>query len=172
MTNCDAFEVFPPKAFRYLTFLPKIPGMTTLLLKELHALPFLARSPLAFGWLSRGRISSQQLRGWFRPAATQAGVRRDLKKLLAGASPEVTLAAARSFSCCQKPVLLLWGDADPFFTFGLAERLERAFRYGSLRRIPDGRTFVMLDEPREVALEIARFVAQGASKTDGMLAAS
>ncbi len=52
------------------------------------------------------------------------------------------------------PVVLLWGDADRFFTIDLAHRLRDAFPNARLVLIPGGRTFFPLDEPQWVADEI------------------
>jgi pimeloyl-ACP methyl ester carboxylesterase len=56
-----------------------------------------------------------------------------------------------------KPVLILWGTADRFFKIALAERLAAAFPEAQLVRIDGARTFVPLDEPEQVADEIAGF---------------
>jgi pimeloyl-ACP methyl ester carboxylesterase len=60
-----------------------------------------------------------------------------------------------------KPVLVLWGDADRFFTMDLARRLQRAFPDARLVEIPGARTFFPLDEPRRVADEIQSALHRG-----------
>ena len=57
------------------------------------------------------------------------------------------------------PVLLAWGDADPFFTLDLARRLEALFPDSRLVEIPGARCFVPLDEPDRLAAEVTAFVA-------------
>ena len=162
LTNCDAFEVFPPRAFRYFSLLPKVPGLLAVVAKELHLLPALARLPTAFGRLSRARISNDQIRAWLRPAARRPDVRRDLAKLLNGITAEVTLDAAKRFADVELPVLLLWGDADPFFRLSLAQRLKEALPHSELATVDGARTFVSLDQPERVATEIRDFVARSA----------
>ena len=159
LSNCDAFEVFPPKAFEYFPRIPRVPGLLTAMSKEMHLFPSLARMPTAFGDLTSGRLSSATLRRWFAPAAKNRAVRRDLAKLLRSVDRQTTLDVGARLGEFEGEVLLLWGEDDKHFTVELAERLERAFHNARLVRVSGARTFVCLDEPKRCAEEVRRFLA-------------
>lgn len=52
LTNCDAYENFLPRAFRYLQVVARIPGAVPVLAQALRLKP-VRRTPLAFGLLCR-----------------------------------------------------------------------------------------------------------------------
>jgi pimeloyl-ACP methyl ester carboxylesterase len=160
LTNCDALEVFPPRAYRHLKFLARVPGAVYEMALAMRMFPALGRLPGAFGPLSVKRISAATIRRWVTPASKLSRVRADLAKFFRGAAPEVTLEAAQSFPELEIPVLLAWGAADPYFTADLAQRLAASFRHAELRWIDGGRTYVMLDEPEELAEVIDDFLAR------------
>jgi pimeloyl-ACP methyl ester carboxylesterase len=45
----------------------------------------------------------------------------------------------------------VWGDADAFFPVDLAKKLAAAFPAATLTTVPDGRTFISMDFPDQVA---------------------
>ncbi len=157
LTNCDAFEVFPPKAFEYFTALPKVPGLLTVLSKEMHAFPPIARMPTAFGQLTVGRLASPTLRRWFRPTAKSKAIRRDMAKLLRSVDKQDTIDAGARLGEFDGDALLVWGTQDRHFTLDLAKRLQRAFRNARLVEVPSATTFLSLDEPQLLAREIRAF---------------
>ena len=71
-----------------------------------------------------------------------------------GVDPDQLLEVSSRLRRFTKPVLLLWGDADRFFTMELAHRLRDTFADARLVEIPGGRTFFPLDEPQLLAAEI------------------
>ena len=173
LSNCDAFEVFPPKAFNYFKVVPRVPGMLTVLSKELYMFPSLAQLPTAFGSLSRRPLDTELLKRWLRPAAKDPQVRRDLGKLLRSIDSKITIEAGARLGEFDGEVLLLWGEADRHFTVQLAERLERSFRNAQLIRFAGSKTFLSLDEPQRMAHEIRRFTAaQSASVSDAVAGAT
>ena len=60
LTNCDAFENFPPKAFVPLMKGAYIPGFLFVLAQLLRS-EMMRRSPIAFGWLSKSRLITRCL---------------------------------------------------------------------------------------------------------------
>jgi pimeloyl-ACP methyl ester carboxylesterase len=164
LTNCDVLEAFPPKAFAYLTVVPRVPGMMLALAKAMYHLPPLRRLPIAYGGLTVRRLPDDLLESWVEPAARNAEIRDDIAKFMLAATPELTLGAARDLRSFGRPILLLWGAADPFFTLDLAERFQREVPTAKLERVEGARTFVALDRPEAVASGVARLVAR-ASKT-------
>jgi pimeloyl-ACP methyl ester carboxylesterase len=158
LTNCDALEVFPPKGFEYLAWLPRIPGLMFLMSRAMLYLPFLRRLKMAYGALTRRPIPDAQLRRWVQPSAHSSGVRRDTTKFLRGVGPAVTLEAAEGLRGFRRPALLLWAD-DRFFPLALAERLATHLSDCTVSPVADARTFVPLDQPGVIADAIARFAA-------------
>src|SRR3954463_9545214 len=55
LTNCDAFEHFPPAAFKGLVLAGKVPGGVAALAAPMR-LPFVRRTPLAYGLLTKRPI--------------------------------------------------------------------------------------------------------------------
>lgn len=151
LTNCDAFEVFPPPAFAYLRLLPRIPGLLALMARSMLHIPPLRRMSLAYGKLARHRLPGELLERWVTPAGRDRRIRRDAAKFIRGATPEVTLAAAVELAGFGKPIRLVWGRNDPFFTTALAERLAAALPTARLDLVDDAGTFVALDQPAALA---------------------
>ncbi len=162
LTNCDAFENFLPPAFRYLQLTARMPGGIFVLAQSMR-LRAMRRMPVAYGWLTRKRLSNELLDEWVAPLIADRDVRRDARKLLRGISKEYTLDAAARFGEFTKPVLLAWGPEDRFFTWAFAERLAQAFPDARLERVEDCTTFVSLDQPERLAELIEAFVAQTAA---------
>jgi pimeloyl-ACP methyl ester carboxylesterase len=93
-------------------------------------------------------------RRWISPALADHSIRRDTAKFLRGVDPAELLDVSTRLRRFAKPVVVLWGDADRFFTIDLAHRLCDAFPDARLDEIPGGRTFFPLDEAQRVAHEI------------------
>jgi pimeloyl-ACP methyl ester carboxylesterase len=162
LTNCDAFEVFPPKGFGPLFKLAaRVPGMIRVISSLLLRFPSLRRLSLAYGALTRKRLSDELLESWVAPGARDKGVRRDTRKVLRGISPSVTLAAAEGLREFQRPALLLWGSDDRFFSLDLGRRLAAQLPKSRMVPVERGATFLPLDRPDAVADEIDRFVLVG-----------
>jgi pimeloyl-ACP methyl ester carboxylesterase len=100
-------------------------------------------------------------RRWIAPALADRAVRRDTAKFLRGVDPAELLAVSTRLRRFAKPVVVLWGDADRFFTIDLAHRLCQTFPDARLAEIPSGRTFFPLDEPQLVANEIQSALQPG-----------
>ena len=65
--------------------------------------------------------------------------------------PEDLLDVSTRFGTFPKPVQIVWGDDDRFFTISLAEKLAAAFPNGTLTTVPGGRTFISMEFPELVA---------------------
>jgi pimeloyl-ACP methyl ester carboxylesterase len=150
LTNCDAFENFPPASFAFaLNAIKRVPG-------ALNALA-------AFGRFRFGRagamkampltlkpIPDELVKSWVEPLR-QSDIRRDTMKVVRGISPEQTLAAAEQLRSFPGQALIIWGERDKFFPFSDAERLAVTLPHARLERIKDARAFVQLDAPETVA---------------------
>ena len=154
LTNCDAFENFPPPAFRLLIkSLARVPG-TVALLATLGRLRAGRRAAMSLAPLTVEPPPDELVESWVAPLRARA-IRRDLIKVLRGISPEHTLKAAERLPAFAGPVVIAWGVRDPFFPFADAERLTALFADARLERIADARAFVQMDAPERLAELIA-----------------
>lgn len=159
LTNCDAFDTFPPAPFGMIVAAGRRPGRLKLFMQSVRPRA-LRHSLLGFGGLARD-LDPAMTRRWITPVLHDAGVRRDTAKFLQRVRPGDLLDVSTRLDRFDKPVLLLWGVADRFFKLRLAQRLATVFPKVTLVEIDGARTFVSLDEPARVADELAAFVATG-----------
>jgi pimeloyl-ACP methyl ester carboxylesterase len=157
LTNCDAFDNFPPKMFLPLKWGAYVPGFL-FELSQLLRFQTIRYSPLAFGWLSKRRIEKRVMDNYLNPAISSRLIRRDLGKALKGLSTKYTLEAAKKLADFHKPVLLAWATEDRFFKFTDAERLSKIIPNAQLERIADSLTFVPEDQPERLAQLIDGFM--------------
>jgi pimeloyl-ACP methyl ester carboxylesterase len=159
LTPCDAYENFPPPAFRYLPIATRIPGAVALLAQSMRIRPA-RRLPFAFGWLSKREVPSEIVDGWIEPLRSDPGVRRDAAKVLRGMSSRYTLEAAAQLAGFDRPTLVAWAPEDRFFKLRDGERLAEAIPNARLVRIDDSRTFVSEDQPERLATAISEFIQE------------
>jgi pimeloyl-ACP methyl ester carboxylesterase len=158
LTNCDAFENFPPPAFRLLIkSLARVPGAVGLL-ATLGRVRAGRRAAMALAPLTVEPPADELVESWVAALRTRA-IRRDLLKALRGVSPAATLEAAERLPAFAGPVLIAWGTRDPFFPFADAERLAALFADARLEAVEDARAFVQMDAPERLAELIAELVA-------------
>lgn len=157
LTNCDAFGSFPPRALAPLFQALRHPGLVAGLAPALRSRA-VRHGPLAYGLLSSGHLDRGLTRDWVEPLASKA-IRRDLAKFARGVRPGLLVDAASRFGKFTGPVRILWGDADRYFHAELGQRLSEAFPHATFTTVPSGRTFLPLDQPDEVANEVAAATA-------------
>src|SRR4051794_23792577 len=73
LTDCDAFGDFPPKAFKPLVALARVPGALRTGLAPMR-LRRARRLPLAYGWLTRRPVPDEVTDGWVLRALRDRGV--------------------------------------------------------------------------------------------------
>jgi pimeloyl-ACP methyl ester carboxylesterase len=156
LTPCDAYDNFPPRFFKYLLAPAALPGGALTLLQPMR-FAAMRNSPMGFGWLSKKGIDANITDSWLRPARTNAGVRRDLAKVMRGVKPRYTLEAAERFGKFDRPVLLVWTPEKDFFKWEHAEALAKAFPNARLEQVDDSYTFVSEDQPERLAALIGEF---------------
>ena len=159
LTNCDAFDQFPPPPFGLLFTAFRHAGLIAPLMAPMRVAA-IRHSPLGFGLLVSEPMDAGQTRGWVEPCLTDAGVRRDVSRFARAVDPAELDAVSGRLSTFAGPALLVWGMADRFFKPAFAHRLRGAFADARLVEIEGGRTFVAHDHPDRLAQEIAAF--QGA----------
>lgn len=157
LTDCDAFEVFPPFPFDLLFRLCRHPRAALAVLQAMRVAG-LRNSPLGFGWLVRRRLTAAETLPWVTPYLTDAGVRRDVARFARGWRAADLVDVAARLPAFDRPVLLCWASADRFFRIGLAHRLRDTFPRARLVEVPDAGTFLALDQPERLADEIVAFL--------------
>jgi pimeloyl-ACP methyl ester carboxylesterase len=156
LTNCDAFEHFPPKAFKPVIKAGSRPSALAVL--DLFArLPGVAGAAMRLAPLTVDPIPGELLKAWLAPLHDRR-IRRDAAKAMRDISAEHTLEAAERLPLFDRPVLIAWGTRDKFFVIGDGERLAALFPDARLERIDDARTFVQLDAPERLAELIVEHV--------------
>ncbi len=155
LTDCDAFEHFPPPVLRPLVRLLRTPRLGDALLRAMRLAPVRAAiiAPVA-----RRRDRAREAR-WAAPLVADRAVRRDALKVVAGMDARHTLAAAEALRSFGRPALLLWSPEDRIFPIALAERLAATLPDARLERVPGARSFLPMDAPERVAERIAAFTA-------------
>jgi pimeloyl-ACP methyl ester carboxylesterase len=163
LTNCDAYDNFLPPAFRPLQWGARLPGFVNLIAQSMR-LGAMRDLPIAYGKLSKRKLSRELTASWVEPVQRDAGIRRDLRKVLRGIHPRHTNEAARRLRSFSKPVLLAWGADDRFFKPSFAERLAADIPAARLELIPESATFVPEDQPARLVELVREFVAEGAGQ--------
>ena len=172
LTNCDAFENFPPKAFRSLIVAARSRTLTAAL--QPMRVPAMRRSPLAYGWLTKRRLPDDVLDGWVQPFYGSSGIRRDTRRFLAAVDPAFLLDNTPRLTEFDRPVLIAWAPEDKFFPLEDARRLAAVFPDARVEEIPDARTFISWDQPDRLAELLREFVRPPAAgqRADGRFAGS
>lgn len=158
LTNCDAFDTFPPFPFSVLFRLLRGEARMAAALRPMRS-KALRHSPMGFGLLAND-LDAVQTGRWVGPAIENADIRRDAARFLRNVSPDELLEVSNRLRAFDGPVKLVWGAEDRCFTPELGERLAAAFRDGDFVKVPGARTFVSLDAPERVAAEIAKASAR------------
>jgi pimeloyl-ACP methyl ester carboxylesterase len=154
LVNCDAYEHFPPPLVAPFKWGAFVPGFVAVLAQAMR-LPPVGR--LLYALLAHRDPGPEVLRSYFAPFVRDAGVRRDVRKVLRGVHKRHTLEAARSFPAFRKPVVILWGKDDPVFPRRDAERLARDFPQARLETVARSRAFVSEDQPERLVGLLAGF---------------
>ncbi|MGV0723663.1 alpha/beta hydrolase [Mycolicibacterium elephantis] len=152
LTNCDAFDKFPPFPFNLVFAVLRGPVSIKLMFEPLR-LRALRNSPLGYGMLMRP--DAQLTASWVEPARTDVRIRRDLAALLRAVGKTDLVDLAARLPRFTKPVAVVWGLRDRSFTPALGRRLAAQFPNATLVEVPDARTFVSLDAPKAVIDAIA-----------------
>jgi pimeloyl-ACP methyl ester carboxylesterase len=161
LTDCDAFDNFPPKVFKPLVAAAKLPGGLRAVLAPMRAKPA-RRLPIAYGWLAKRPIPDDVMDGWVGRALADPGVMADLRKVISGFDPATLLDNAPKLASFAKPVLVIWAREDKVFDVAHAHRLAAVFPDARVEELTDAYVFVSWDQPDRVAELVGAFVAQPA----------
>jgi pimeloyl-ACP methyl ester carboxylesterase len=153
LTNCDAFDKFPPFPFTVVFAMMRGPRSIGLLSK-LMKVAALRRSPLGYGLLLRPEDDALTA-SWMEPMSTDRRIAQNLATLLRGVGAMDLTDVATRLPRFAKPVTIVWGMADRSFTPSLGRRLAALFPNATMVEVPGARTFVALDAPQAVVDAIA-----------------
>jgi len=153
LTNCDAFDTFPPFPFTLVFALLRGPKTIKALFSMLEWTA-LRHSALGFGLLLN-KPDAQLTASWIQPCRADVRIRRNLATLLRHVAATDLTDVSTRFPQFGKPVMLVWGMADRCFTPSLARRLAALFPNATLTEVPGAKTFVAQDNPAAVIDAIA-----------------
>jgi pimeloyl-ACP methyl ester carboxylesterase len=158
LTNCDCFEVFPPKEFATMVQAAKLPGALYAAMQPMRSAKA-RRLPVAYGALAHD-LPDDVTGAWVAPFLDDGDVRADAVRFLRAMNKAITLDAAARLPGLRIPSLVAWGQDDRFFTPELGRRLADALPSSRLELIAGARTFVCQDAPEALADLIRTFVRE------------
>jgi pimeloyl-ACP methyl ester carboxylesterase len=161
LTNCDCFDVFPPKEFVPMVKAARVPGALFAAMQPMRAAKA-RRLPIAYGWLAHD-IPDDVTGAWIEPFLDDADIRRDAAAFMRAIDKATMIDAAERLPSLKIASLVAWGQDDRFFPPELGERLA-AVLGARLAPIAGARTFVSEDEPEALAGLIRDFVREGAAQ--------
>jgi pimeloyl-ACP methyl ester carboxylesterase len=170
LTNCDAFDKFPPAPFDKLIKAGSTEAGLHALLTPLRS-KVVRHSPAGYGLLVNSSLDAALTRRWVDPLIRDAAIRRDTAAFLRAIDKADLLDVSTRLSAFEKPMLLVWGDADRFFKIDFARRLAAVVPDATLVEVEGGRTFLPLDEPDRLSDEIVAAFYPAAAKATGAAAA-
>jgi pimeloyl-ACP methyl ester carboxylesterase len=159
LTNCDAFEQFPPPSLRRFIELVTRPAALAGAAQAMRSTRF-RHGRFGFGPFANS-FDADVTAAWVEPARTDERVRDDLVRFARAIDPDDLVAVGGRLQTFGGPVRLVWGTADPYFTLDLARRIQVAFADASIVEVDGARTFVPLDAPDVVADEIVALTRGG-----------
>jgi len=158
LSNCEGFEIFPPKKFKSIQSMVKIKGYLWLLSKIFSYKPSL-KWDMTFGLLSHTLEKEELFDYYVKHFVGNKLIRNDFKKLAIEWHPKYTENAAKKLTEFDKPTLILWGvDDTELFPIELGKRLNAIFSNSTFVEIEKSKTYVQEDSPNEFVAKIKEFV--------------
>lgn len=157
LTNCDAFEVFPPSPFDRQLRIFRYPGPGLVMMQGMR-IPAMRNGPRGYGALALTRLD-HLTKSWVHPYLHDATVRRDLASYARAWQPGALLEVSRGLADLALPTLIVWGSRDDIFSASLAGRLHRTITGSQLCLVHDAGALVALDAPDALVTDIFRFAA-------------
>ncbi len=153
LTNCDAFDKFPPFPFTLAFALLRGTRSIKTLFAMMAWVP-LRHSPLGYGLLLTNPDPALTA-SWTAPCRNDTRICGNLAELLRHVAATDLTDLSTRFPLFTKPVTLVWGMRDRCFTPTLARRMAALFPNAVLIEVPGAKTFVALDNPSAVVDAIA-----------------
>jgi len=149
LTNCDAFDQFPPFPFNAVFSLMRTRLSVTALMATM--IPTSMRhSPLGFGLLAKNLDPALTASG-VRPARTDRRIAGDCAALARGIGRTDLTDVTPRLHRFTKPVTVVWGLDDRCFKPALGRRLAALFPDATTIDVYGASTFVPLDNPAAVS---------------------
>ena len=171
LTSCDSFENFLPPMFRGMQLAARLPGALPAMIAPLRV-NALRGLPLTFGWLRKRPIEREVADAYLEPYFAHAGVRRDLRKLLAAISTRYTIDAATKLAAFDKPALIAWSAEDRIFPTEHGRRLADILPQARFVEIPDSYAFSPEDQPDKLAELMTDFLQSSSGSSPSAAIAS
>jgi pimeloyl-ACP methyl ester carboxylesterase len=159
LTNCDAFEKFPPFPFNVVFAMMRGPRSIKALAGPMR-IPAIRNSPLGYGLLLER--NDELTASWIEPALSDPRIAQNLATLLRAVGAMDLNDVATRLHRFAKPVTIVWGMTDRCFTPALGRRLAALFPNATMVEVPGARTFVALDDPAAVVDAISTISSKGA----------
>lgn len=105
----------------------------------------------------------EYLKAWAQPGALTGGLNYyRANELGPPASPEqeVNLTKTLPTTTTKVPVLVIWGEKDPYLLVGNLSGLEKYVPKLTIKRIPDGTHWVIHEQPEQVNRLIKEFIGK------------
>ena len=154
--SCDAFDNFPPKAFRPVCAAMRHRGGASLF--GLYRFD-VARKWGAWRLLAKRGWTDDLNRSCFEPLRDRE-IRDDAAALFASARPTVLPALTDRLVAYEGPVHIAWSRKDLLFPKKYGERLAATFPTAELSWFEDSLTFAFLDEPDEAQRRVRTFLTE------------
>jgi len=162
LASCEAFDNCPPGLpGKNMMRMGRLPGGVDLMLHSLRIRP-LRRLPIAYGWMSK-RLPHSLTDEWLRPAFTQRGIRRDLRRFIHAGEPSLVAEATERLREFDHPALVVWAAEDRVMPRDHGQRLVELLPQGRLVEVDDSYTLIPVDQPTELARHIREFVRETAA---------
>jgi len=165
LTNCDAFDVFPPKFFVPLFMATRF-RFAVWTIGQTTRLRWLRHSPLAFGPLLRRPRPAAVTHAWMQPLLQDSAIRRDITRFARALKRDELTDSAAWLRDFDRPTRIVWGTRDRHFRLGLAQRLVDVLPRAELIEVPDATTFVPIDRPDAVADAILGAISAMSASSD------
>ena len=159
LTPCDVGKNFLPLRFRYLQWIAKVPASLGLVAQSVR-IGFIRNGPIAFGPLAKHGIDDAAAASYTEPPRRNAGVRRDVAKVLNGISTRDSLAALDRLPAFRGRSLIVWSDDGRVFPRKDAEALAQKLPGARIEIIDDSYAFVPEDQPQRLAGLIREFATE------------
>jgi pimeloyl-ACP methyl ester carboxylesterase len=160
ISSCEAFENYPPGLpGKNMRLMARVPGGIFASMQALRVRR-LRRLPIALGWMSRRPLPDDLVDRWLKPAQSQRGVRRDLRKYAASARRRQMIEACERLGSFERPALVVWTPEDRVQRPEHGRRLAQVLPDARLVEIPDSYTLIMRDQPQAFARAIRDFVRE------------
>jgi pimeloyl-ACP methyl ester carboxylesterase len=159
LTNCDAFDVFPPKFFVPLFVAARFRAAVWAVLQITRLRP-LRHSVAGFGPLLRRPRSPELTRGWVQPALDDPAIRRDITRFARELTGDELVDAATWLASFDRPTRIVWGTRDRNFTLKLGRRLAATLPRAQLIEDQEATTFISIDRPDTVSTAISSVIAE------------